>query len=116
MATQINGVTVAEPFDFSASIERMGSIKRSVNGTILLDYFATQPKYKIKLQWRLLTSAERSTLYSQFTACITGARTLLIPDGRSFTVYLDMEADITETIIRDAVGYKYNVTANFIEA
>lgn len=116
MTTKINTVDVVDPYDFSASIERMGSIRRSVNGTVMVDYFTTAPKYKIKLQWRLLDSTQRASLMTQLTSCITGARALLLPDGRTFTVYLDIETDITETLIRDAGGYKYNLSASFIEA
>lgn len=116
MTTTINAVSVADPYDFSANIERLGSLRKSANGTVLLDYYVTTPKYKIKLQWRLLTSAERANLMTQLTACMTGSRPLLLPDGRTFTVYLDIESDITETVIRDAVGYKYNLTASFVEA
>jgi hypothetical protein len=116
MTTKINTVDVVDPYDFSATIERMGSLRRSANGTVMLDYFTTTPKYKIKLQWRLLTSGDRSTLMTQLTSCVTGARALLLPDGRTFTVYLDIETDITETLIRDAGGYKYNLSASFIEA
>jgi len=116
MTTTINSVSVADPYDFSATVERLGSIKRSANGTVMIDYFSTTPKYKIKLQWRLLTAAERTTLATQLTTCVTGSRPLVLPDGRTFTVYLDIEADITETVLRDAIGYKYNVTASFLEA
>ena len=114
--TKINTVEVAEPYDFSATIQRLGSLRRSANGTVMLDYFTTTPKYKIKLQWRLLTSAERANLMTQITTCVTGARALLLPDGRTFNVYLDVESDITETLIRDAAGYKYNLSVSFIEA
>lgn len=116
MTTTINSVSVADPYDFSANVQRLGSLRRSANGTVLLDYFSTTPKYKIKLQWRLLTPDERTNLATQLTACVTGSRPLVLPDGRTFTVYLDIEGDITETVLRDAVGYKYNVTASFIEA
>lgn len=116
MTTTINAISVADPYEFSANIERLGSLRRSANGTVLLDYYVTTPKYKIKLQWRLLDSSQRSTLMTQLTACMTGSRPLVLPDGRTFTVYLDIESDITETVIRDAIGYKYNLSATFIEA
>lgn len=116
MTTTINGTPVADPYDFAATLERLGSIRRSANGTILVDYFSTSPKYKIKLQWRLLTSSERATLAAQLNSCVSGARTLLLPDARSFSVWLDLESEVTETVIRDAAGYKYNVAATFIEA
>ena len=116
MATTINSIAVADPFDFSANLERLASVRRSANGTILMDYFSTAPKYKIKLQWRLLTSAERTTLMTQLNACVSGSRPLALPDGRTFTVWLDVESDVTEVVLRDATGYKYNVSAAFIEA
>lgn len=116
MATTLNSTTIADPYEFSAGLERLGSIRRSANGTVMVDYFSTTPKYKIKLQWRLLTSAERSTLATQLNNCVSAARTLVLPDSRSFSVWLDLESDVTESVIRDATGYKYNVAATFIEA
>lgn len=116
MTTTINAISVADPYDFSANLERLGSIRRSANGTVMVDYFSTTPKYKIKLQWRLLTSGDRSTLMTQLNSCVSAARTLVLPDARSFSVWLDLEGDVTETVIRDATGYKYNVAATFIEA
>lgn len=116
MATTLNSITIADPFDFNANLEHLGSLRRSANGTILVDYYSTTPKYKIKLQWRMLTSAERTTLMTQINACVSGARTLVLPDTRSFSVWLDVEADVTEIVLRDATGYKYNVSASFIEA
>ena len=116
MTTTLNSTTVADPFDYTANLEHLGSYRRSANGTILMDYYSTTPKYRIKLQWRVLTSAERTALVSQMNACVSGARTLVLPDGRSFSVWLDVENDISEIVLRDATGYKYNVSASFIEA
>lgn len=116
MATTLNSISIADPYEFNSSLERLGSFRRSANGTVLVDYYSTTPKYKIKLQWRLLTSAERSTLMTQINTCVSGARTLVLPDTRSFTVWLDVESDVTEVVLRDATGYKYNVSATFIEA
>lgn len=116
MTTTLNSVTIPDPYDYSAALERMGSMRRSANGTIMVDYFQSAPKLKIKLQWRLLTSTERNTLYTQLNNCVTAARTLVLPDGRSFSVWLDMETEATEILIRDASGYKYNLSASFIEA
>lgn len=113
--TTINSTPIADPYDFSATLERLGSLRRSANGTVMVDYFSTVPKYKIKLQWRLLTSEERANLMEQINTCVSGSRVLVLPDLRSFTVYLDIESDVTETVIRDAFGYKYNVSASFIE-
>ena len=116
MTTTLNAVPIADPYDFSANLERLGSIRRSANGTVLSDYFSTTPKYKITLQWRLLTSSDRSTLATQLNNCVSAARALVLPDGRTFSVWLDLDSDVTESVIRDATGYKYNVSASFIEA
>ena len=60
MTTTLNSNSIADPYEFSAGLERLGSIRRSANGTVMVDYYSTTPKYKIKLQWRLLTSDDRS--------------------------------------------------------
>jgi len=116
MTTTLNSNSIADPYEFSAGLERLGSIRRSANGTVMVDYYSTTPKYKIKLQWRLLTSDDRSTLHTQLNSCVGAARPLVLPDGRMFSVWLDLESDVTESVIRDATGYKYNVAASFIEA
>lgn len=115
MATSLGGVAIADPFDFQASLEFLASMQRSANGTVLLDYFSTTPKSKIKLQWRMLTITERNTLYNQITGAISTSRVLALPDGRSFTVLTDVDNPMTEILVRDAFGYKYNMTAAFVE-
>lgn len=115
MTTKINTVPVADPFDYQANLEILGASQRSANGTWLIDYFSTTPKYKVTLQWRLLTLAERNSIITQCTNAITASRALEIPDGRIFTVFLDLGANITETMLRDAGGYKYNLTVSFVE-
>lgn len=116
MATTLNGTSIADPFEFSATLERLGSHRRSANGTLMVDYFQTAPKYNIKIQWRLLTSSERALIQTELNNCIVSAKTLVLPDGRSFSVILDMNTDVTETIIRDAVGYKYGLSVSLLEA
>jgi hypothetical protein len=116
MATSLNGMPIADPFDFNATLERLGSHRRSANGTLMVDYFQTAPKYSIKLQWRLLTSAERSLIQTELNNCITAPRTLVLPDGRSFSVVLDMNTDVTETIIREPTGYRYGLSVSLLEA
>ena len=115
MATSLGGVAIADPFDFQASLEFLASLQRSANGTVLLDYFSTTPKSRIKLQWRMLTQTERNTIYNQITSAISNSRVLSLPDGRSFTVVTDVENPMTELLIRDAFGYKYNLSAGFVE-
>lgn len=116
MATTLNGQTIADPYDFQANLEYLGSQRRSVNGTILLDYFSSTPKYKITMQWRLLTSSQRSTLQTQLNNAVTAPRTLVLPDGRSFSVFLDVGGDVAETMIRTSNSYLYNISATFLEA
>lgn len=116
MPTTLNGVTVADPYDYQANLVYLGGQRRSINGSVLVVYFFSTPKYTIVLQWRLLTSAQRTALQTQFNNAVTQQRTLVIPDGRSFSVYLDLNTDIAETMIRTAQGYVYNIAATFIEA
>ena len=116
MATTLNGQTIADPYDYQARLEYLGSQRRSANGTILLDYFSSTPKLKITMQWRLLTSAERATLLTQLNNTVTQARTLVLPDSRSVSVYLDVSGEVTETMIRNPTGHLYNMAATFLEA
>ena len=116
MTTTLNGQTIADPYDYQAKLEYLGSQRRSVNGTILLDYFSNTPKRKITLQWRLLSSSERSALITQLNNAVTQAQTLVVPDGGSFSVFLDVNGDVTETMIKTSNSYLYNIPATFIEA
>lgn len=116
MATTLNGQTIADPYDYQARFEYLGSQRRSANGTVLLDYFSSTPKHKITLQWRLLTSAERTVLVNQLNNAVVAARTLVLPDGRSFSVFLEVGGDVTETMVRTYNAYLYNLSATFIEA
>lgn len=116
MATTLNSQTITDPYDYQARLEYLGSQRRSANGTVLLDYFSSTPKLKITMQWRLLTSAERATLLTQLNNAVTQARTLVLPDSRSVSVYLDVSGEVTETMIRNSTGHLYNMAATFIEA
>jgi hypothetical protein len=115
MTTTIAASTIADPFDIQVTMQALGSSQRSVNGTVMLDYFSNVPKYNIAMQWRVLTLAERDAVIAACCGCITASRVLVLPDTRSFTVYLDMEKDMTETMIRTASGHKYNLSAAFLE-
>lgn len=116
MATTLNNQTIADPYDYQARLEYLGSQRRSANGTVLLDYFSSTPKLKITMQWRLLTSAQRTTLLTQLNNAVAQARTLVLPDSRSVSVYLDVSGEVTETMIRNRTGHLYNMAATFIEA
>lgn len=115
MTTKITTTTIADPYDLQIILKPLGSSQRSVNGTVVVDYFSETPKYNITMQWRLLTLSERNAVIAAACSCIATSRVLEIPDGRTFTVHLDLERDMTETMIRDAAGHKYNLSAAFIE-
>ena len=113
--TTLNAQTLAEPYDYQADLQYLGSQRRSVNGTILLDYFSSTPKRKITLQWRSLTASQRGIIITQLNNAVTQARTLVIPNGDSFSVVLDVTSDVKETMVRQANGYLYNISATFVE-
>lgn len=117
MSTTINGGTpIADPFQISVTHEMLGGGKRSANGTYLLDYTSTTLKRKVVLSWRLLTSAEKAAIMAKVALCIQGARTMVLPDSTSIDVFYDPSSQPTETTIRDASGYKYNLQIAFVEA
>ncbi len=117
MATTINGGTpIADPFQVSITHELIGGGTRSSNGTYLLDYASTTLKRKVVLSWRLLTSAERTAIFAKIALCIAASYALVLPDSTSITVFYNPEAEPVETVIKDAVGYKYNLQVTFVEA
>lgn len=117
MATTLNSVTLADPYDVVISREMIGGAKEAANGVKILDYASSTLKAKLSLRWRLLTSTERNTIITQIQNAITASRTLVLPDGRSFTVWFDPERQPTETTInRGVAGYFYNLEASFMEA
>ena len=115
MATTLNSVTIADPFEITIESSVLGTTKRSANGTILTDYVTTIMQKSIAMNWRLLTSTERNTLITQIELAIGTARTLVLPDGRSISVVFPADSKVSETEVRYAAGWYYNVSATFME-
>lgn len=115
MATTINGTSVLDPYQVSITRQMIGGGERSANGTFLLDYASTTLKRKVVLSWRLLTSAQRTSILAKVADCITAARTLVLPDSTSITVIYDPDTEPTETMVRDFEGFKYNLQVAFVE-
>lgn len=115
-ATTLNSVTLADPYAFTVTRSMIGGMKEAANGTKHLDYASTTMKCKIKVQWRLITEAQRTTIVTQAQNAISASRTLALSDGKSFTVWFDPEAAPTETIVNSGSGYLYNIEVSFLEA
>ncbi len=116
MATTINAQTIADPYQISISREMIGGGGRSSNGTYMLDYASTTLKRVVTMSWRLITAAERTSILARIAECIAASRALVLPDGTSITVFYNPEVEPVETMVKDAVGYKYNFQAAFVEA
>lgn len=116
MTTRINSVLVADPYDVVIQRNELGSLSRAINGTLHIDYFSTNlnTDVVIKLKWRLITSAEMETLKTQVEDCIANNRTLLLPDGVSYTVRLDPESAFTQVTVRSGGTWLYNVECGFV--
>lgn len=115
-ATTLNSVTLADPSGFSITREMIGGVKEAANGTKHIDYASTTLKAKIKVQWRLVTEAQRAAIVTQAQNAISTSRTLALSDGKSFTVWFDPETPPTETIVNTGTGYLYNIEVAFMEA
>lgn len=117
MTTSLNSVTLAEPYDMAISREMIGGVKEAANGTKIIDYVSSTLKHRISLRWRLITATERNTIITQIQNAITASRTLVLPDGRSMTVWFDPERQPTETAVnRGSAGIVYNLEVGFMEA
>ena len=109
------GTAIADPFEVTIRRVMRGGAKRSQNGTYHLDYFSTTFKRTASLKWRVITAAQRDAILAKAQLCMSAARTMVLPDGTSFSVWYDAENEPIETVIRDATGYKYNLELTFIE-
>ena len=115
MATYLNEVLIADPYEITVDSEVLGSTKRAANGTILTDYITTIMQKKITMNWRLISSADRDEIVSGCENAIGTARTLVLPDSRSISVYFPADAAIVETEVRTPGGWLYNIQATFME-
>lgn len=116
MTTTLNSVTIVDPYEISIERNEVGSVGVAINGTKHFDYFRTTLDYdsKIKMKWRLITSANFSTLKTQLENCITANRTIVLPDGQTFSVRLDPESALTQLTVRSGGTWLYNVECGFL--
>lgn len=116
MATTLNAVTLADPFDVQIIRKMRGSAARAADGTFNIDYYSSTLIRDISIKWRLLTSTERNTIVTQVQNAITAARTLVLPDSDSISVYFNPDAQFNETKVRTGSGIRYNLDVQFTEA
>lgn len=116
MATTLNAVTLVDPFDVSITRNLRGSGSRSANGTFNMDYYSTTLIRDISMKWRLLTPTERNTIVTQVENAISAARTLVLPDSDSISVYFNPEGQFNETKVLTGSGIRYNLDVQFTEA
>ena len=116
MATTLNAVPIADPYEIDVEYKSLSSVERSVNGTLHVDYFSTSldDDVKLKLKWRLITSESLSTLKTQVEGAIGNNRTLVLPDGLSFSVRFDPETAFVRLPVRSGGTFLYNVECGFL--
>lgn len=116
MATTLNGTTLVDPYDVQITRKLRGSGQRSANGVFNIDYYSTTLIREISVKWRMLTVTERNTIITQVENAISTARTLVLPDSDSVSVYFNPEAQFNETKVKSGLGMRYNLDVQFIEA
>lgn len=116
MATTLNSVTLADPFDVQINRILRGSGSRAANGTFQIDYYSTTLIREVSVKWRLLTSTERNTIITQIQDAIANARTLVLPDSDSLSVHFDPNGQFNEVKVKTGVGIRYNLDVRFVEA
>jgi hypothetical protein len=115
MATTLNGVTLADPFDVQITRKARGNSSRSANWTYNVDVYSSTPLREITLKWRLITVSQRNTILTQVSNATTTARTLILEDSDSISVYYDVNSEITETKVITGLGIRYNLEVRFTE-
>lgn len=116
MTTTLNAVLLADPFDVQIIRKLRGSGGRSANGTYNVDYFSTTLYREISVKWRLLNPSERSTIITQVQNAIATARSLVLPDGDTISVFFNAESQFNETKVLTGSGIRYNIDLQFLEA
>lgn len=93
-----------------------GTSSRTANGTLRMDYIAE--KAKITMEWKGLTSSERTTLRSAYDAKGSTSNTLTLPDGQSFSVLAVQNSWKEIDIYHDERinAFRYDITIIFDEA
>lgn len=116
MATTLNSVTIADPYEVNVEYKSLSAVERSINGTLHTDYFSTSldDDVKLKLKWRLITSANLATLKTQVEGTIGNNRTLALPDGTSFSVRFDADTAFVRLPVRSGGTFLYNVECGFV--
>ncbi len=116
MATTLNSVTIADPYEVNVEYKSLSAAERSINGTLHFDYFSTSldNNVALKLKWRLITSASLTTLKAQLEGAIANNRTLVLPDALTFTVRLDPESPLVRLPVRSGGTFLYNVECGFL--
>jgi hypothetical protein len=115
MATTLNGVTLADPFDVQITRKTRGNSSRSANWTYNVDVYSSTPLREITLKWRLITVSQRNTILAQVSNATTTARTLILEDSDSINVYYDTNSETTETKVITGLGIRYNLEVRFTE-
>ena len=91
MATQpvLAGYTLPWPKGYRTQVGYRGGGQEMANGTVVFDLVTTAAKRVIKLEWPLLTDAQRTTVENAFAAikASTGAFTSM--EGTAMTVSRD---------------------------
>lgn len=116
MATTLNSVTIVDPYEFTIDYKALAAAERSINGTLHVDYFSTSldDDVYIKMKWRLITSEQFTTLKTQLGGAIGNNRTLVLPDGLTFSVRLDPEVAFVRLPVRSGGSILYNVECGFV--
>jgi hypothetical protein len=113
----INGTDVVDPYDVQITRNELASLSRSIDGTQYIESFDStlDKNISIACQWRVITANERNTLKTQLEGCISTARAVVFPDGNtSYSLRLNPETPVVETIVRVSGGWRYNVQVSFV--
>ena len=95
-APVLNSVTLPDPFEYQEFAGVRGAVTTVADGTTRWQLLQSGAKKRFLMRWRNLTSAQKTVLETALLAASTASKTLVAPDGESYTVILDQGSEEVE--------------------
>ncbi len=111
MATQpvLAGYTLPHPSEYRDIDYYRRTVQEMADGSQQVALLSSTVKKKFQLDWQNLTGSERTTVQNAFNAIRESSGSYTDPDGNTYTVLPDGDADLTWTWVRVAGGgFRYS--------
>lgn len=112
-APTLAGYTLPSPYadgGYQEKVEYRGATVEMADGTQQTDLVQASAKRKWRVEFRIITSAQKSTVESAWDAIKDASATFTDPNGSSYSVTRDGDADLEWKWVKAASGFRYSAT------